>query len=64
MESHSREKPTWVRIFKRLRSLGIDSKESIPPAYIAWRADTTTFFVVLDRQKAGEINSLESIPAP
>ncbi len=26
------------RICKRLRSPGIDSKESIPPAYVAWRA--------------------------
>jgi hypothetical protein len=31
-----------VRIFKLLRSPGIDSKESIPPAYVAWRAGTTT----------------------
>jgi hypothetical protein len=29
-----------ARICKRLRSLGIDSKESIPPAYVAWRAGT------------------------
>jgi hypothetical protein len=27
----------WPQICKRLRSLGIDSKESIPPAYVAWR---------------------------
>jgi hypothetical protein len=26
---------------KRLRSPGIDSKESIPPAYVDWRAGTT-----------------------
>ncbi len=25
-----------------LRGLGIDSKESVPPAYVAWRAGTTT----------------------
>ncbi len=25
---------------------GIDSKESIPPAYVVWRAGTTTLFVV------------------
>ncbi len=30
-----------ARIFKRLRSPGIDSKESIPPAYLAWRANTS-----------------------
>jgi hypothetical protein len=28
----------WARIFKRLWSPGIDSKEWIPPAYVAWRA--------------------------
>ncbi len=27
-----------ARIFKHLRSQGIDSKELIPPAYVAWRA--------------------------
>ncbi len=27
-----------ARIYTRLRSPGIDSKESIPPAYVAWRA--------------------------
>jgi hypothetical protein len=30
-----------VRICKRFRSQGIDSKESILPAYMAWRAGTT-----------------------
>jgi hypothetical protein len=29
-------------IFKLLRCPGIDSKESIPPAYVAWRASATT----------------------
>jgi hypothetical protein len=33
-----------ARIFKLLRSPGIDSKESIPPAYVVWRAGTTTPF--------------------
>ncbi len=32
-----------ARIFKRLWSLGIDSKEWIPPAYVAWRAGTITY---------------------
>ncbi len=32
---------TWARICKRLWSPGIDSEESIPPAYAAWRAGTT-----------------------
>ncbi len=34
---------TTSRIFKFLRSPGIDSKESIPPVYVAGRAGTTTF---------------------
>ncbi len=29
-----------ARIFKRLWSPGIDSKEWTPPAYVAWRAGT------------------------
>ncbi len=32
---------TRARICKRLRSPEIDSDESIPPAYVAWRADMT-----------------------
>ncbi len=36
----------WVRIFKRLWSKGIDSKEWIPPAYVAWRAGTITLFLL------------------
>ena len=31
----------WARICKRLWSPGIDSEESIPPAYVALRAGTT-----------------------
>jgi hypothetical protein len=38
------------RIFcKRIRSPGIDSKESIPPAYEAWRTSTTNMVVVTAR---------------
>jgi hypothetical protein len=33
-------------IFKLLRSSGIDSKESIPPVYVTWRAGTTTLFLL------------------
>jgi hypothetical protein len=33
------------RMFKLLRTPGIDSKESVPPAYAAWRAGTTTLFL-------------------
>jgi hypothetical protein len=36
---------TRVRIFKRLRSPGIDSKKGIPPAYVAWRAGTITLHI-------------------
>ncbi len=35
-----------VCICKRLRSPGIDSEESIPPAYEAWRAGTTNRVIV------------------
>ncbi len=35
---------TGESIFKLLRSPGIYSKESIPPAYVAWRAGTTTIY--------------------
>ncbi len=31
----------WARIFKLLRSSWIDFRESIPPAYVAWRARVT-----------------------
>jgi hypothetical protein len=34
----------WSRIFKW--SPGIDSKERIPPAYVAWRAGTITLFLL------------------
>ncbi len=36
------ERPAKDSIFKLFRSAVIDSKESIPPAYVAWRAATTT----------------------
>ncbi len=41
---------TWARICKRLRRPGIDSEDSIPPAYVAWRAGTTYRVVVPARQ--------------
>jgi hypothetical protein len=37
-------------ILKLLRSPGIDSKEAIPPAHVAWRAGPTTIFIVPARQ--------------
>jgi hypothetical protein len=39
-----------ARICKPFRSPGIDSKESIPPAYVAWRARTSNRVVVPARQ--------------
>ncbi len=39
-----------ARIYKQLRSPGIDYKESIPPTHIAWRAGTSNRFVVPARQ--------------
>jgi hypothetical protein len=35
-----------ARIFKLLRSPRIDFKESIPTAYVNWRAGTTTLFLL------------------
>ncbi len=32
--------------FKRLWSTGNDSKELIPPAYVAWQAGTLTLFLL------------------
>jgi hypothetical protein len=40
----------WARICKRLRSPGIASKESIPLAYVAWRAGTSNRVVVPARR--------------
>jgi len=55
-----------ARIFKRLWSPGIDSKASIPPAYVAWRAGTITLFDEAARQATRYIGwrylSLESVP--
>jgi hypothetical protein len=42
--------PSRDRICKRLRSPGIDSNESIPPAYVACRAGTSNRVVVPARQ--------------
>ena len=41
-----KSKPYWARIFKRLWSPGIDSKEWIPSAFVAWRAGTITLFLL------------------
>jgi hypothetical protein len=39
-----------ARICKRLWRPGIDSEDSLPLAYVAWRADTTNRVVVPARQ--------------
>jgi hypothetical protein len=47
-----------VRICKRVRSPGIDSKESIPPAFVAWRGRydkwmvNTHLFLILRQYQA------------
>jgi hypothetical protein len=38
--------PHRSRTFKCLWGPGIDSKERIPPAYVAWRAGTITLFLL------------------
>jgi hypothetical protein len=43
---HCNRSVNRARIFKRLWSPGIDSKERIPPAYVAWRAGTITLFLL------------------
>jgi hypothetical protein len=43
-------RPARARICKHLWSPGIDSEDSIPPAYLAWRAGTTNRIIVLARQ--------------
>ncbi len=41
---------TWARICKRWRRPGINSEESILPAYVAWQVGTTNRVVVPARQ--------------
>jgi hypothetical protein len=45
-ERGGEKRRSWVRIFKLLRSPGIHSKESISPAYVAWRVGTITLFLL------------------
>ncbi len=63
-ETQSLISESWARIWKRFRSPGIDSKESVPRAYVAWRADMTNgvFIPVRQATLAGRIDSLELIP--
>jgi hypothetical protein len=60
-----------ARLCKRLRCPGIDSKKSIQPAYVAWRAGTSNRVVVTARQagnrflgslKGSQIRALKSSP--
>ncbi len=41
-----RQPVAWARTFKCLCGTGIDSKEWIPPTYVAWRAGTITLFLL------------------
>jgi hypothetical protein len=47
-------------ICRRLWSAGIDSKESIPPAYVAWRAGTSNSVIVYEPARLHKLT--ESIP--
>ncbi len=47
---HAQVNRQRARICKRLRRPGIDSEDSIPPAYVAWRAGTTNKVIVPARQ--------------
>ncbi len=51
-----------TRICKRLWSRGIDSEESIPPAYVAWRAGTTNRVAAAGRYMYRPAAGWESIP--
>ncbi len=49
---------TRARICKRLWSPGIESAESISPAYVAWRAGTPNRVVVPARQAGNRFHGL------
>ncbi len=60
---------TRARIFHRLWSPGIDSKELIPPAYVAWRAVTITLFLLgsqphrlFKNSSSGQLRLLHCLP--
>jgi hypothetical protein len=51
-----------ARICKHIRSPGIDSDESIPPAHVAWRGGTTNMIVGPARQAGNRfLGSLEGL---
>jgi hypothetical protein len=46
-EAYLRPRPSMQSPnFKMLRIPGIDSKESVPPAYVAWRAGMTILLLL------------------
>jgi hypothetical protein len=49
MEPSTKRGSLLIRIWNHLRSPGIDSEDSIPPAYVAWRAGTTKRVIVPGR---------------
>jgi hypothetical protein len=48
-----------ARICKRLRSPGINTEESVPPAYVAWRAGTPN--AIIEPARQGENRFLGSL---
>ncbi len=46
VEANFHMKTSRDGIFKHWRSPGIDSEQLISPAYVAWRAGTTTLFLI------------------
>ncbi len=56
---------TRARICKRLWSPGIDSGESTPPGYVAWRAGTINMVAVPARQAGNRfLGSLKDLQIP
>ncbi len=61
---------SWDRIFKRLWSPGVDSREWIPPAYVAWRPGTITLFLLssysphrLFKNSSSGISAVAGVPS-
>jgi hypothetical protein len=50
-----------VRICKRLRVPGIDSEESTPPAYVAWRAGTNRVIVPAGQAENRYLGSIKGL---
>jgi hypothetical protein len=55
----STPEPLRAHICKRLRRPGIDSEDSIPPAYVGWRVGTTNRVVVHGNRFLGSLKGLQ-----